>query len=59
MDEKISFVDNSKFGNRLHLYEVGIHNIKDKSEFTEVEIEQIAQSIKEKFIKELTNKNLR
>lgn len=53
MDEKISLIDKGKCSDRLHLYEIGIHNMKDKKDFSEDEIELITQTIKEKFIDEL------
>ena len=50
MDEKISLIDKGTHGGRLHVYEVGIHNMKDKKIFSEDDIEQISQTIKEMFI---------
>lgn len=54
MDELISLIDKGTHGGRLHIYEVGIHNMKDKEYFSEDNIEQIAQTIKEKIIEEMT-----
>lgn len=54
MEEKISLIDKGKVSSRIHLYEIGLHNIMDKEIFTEDEIEHIAQTIKQKFIEELS-----
>lgn len=52
MDEKISLIDKGHYA-RLHVYEIGIHNMKDKEIFSDDDIEQISQKIKEQFIETL------
>lgn len=54
-DVVISLIDKGEISQRLHLYEVGIHNRIDKNSFTDDEIENISQKIKEEFIKILKN----
>lgn len=56
MDELISLIDKGKHGGRLHLYEIGIHNMKDKEFFSQDDIEKISQQIKEMFIKKLNER---
>lgn len=55
MNEKISIIDQGYISSRYHLYHIGIHNMIDKISYTDDEIEQICQCIKEKLIEELKN----
>jgi len=55
MDELVSIIDDGTFGGSLHIYRVGIHNMKDKEVYSDEDIENISQNIKEKFIKILKN----
>jgi len=53
MDELISIIDKGQLSQKIHLYHVGIHNMLLKEKFSDEDIENIAQKIKELFIKEL------
>lgn len=55
MNELISIINQGKISHRCHAFQIGIHNMLDKEKYTDDEIENIAQNIKEKLIKELKN----
>jgi len=56
MDELISIIDDGKMGDKLTIYRVGIMNMVDKEVYSDEDIENISQNIKERFIEILTNK---
>ena len=53
MDELVGVSDKGQISQKCHLYEVGIHNMLMKEKFSDEEIENISQRVKEKIIAEL------
>lgn len=56
MTELISIIDEGQLSQKIHKYSVGIHNMELKEGYSDEEIEEISQEIKDKFIK-LLKKN--
>jgi len=56
MKELISIIDKGQLSQKIHIYDVGIHNVKLKENYTDDEIEEIVEEIKESF-REILKKN--
>jgi hypothetical protein len=56
MTELISVIDEGHLSQKIHKYSVGIHNMKLKEKYSDEEIEEICEEIKNRFIRLLKKK---
>jgi len=51
MTELISVIDEGQISQKIKKYSVGIHNMEIKEKYSDEEIEDIAEEIKNRFLK--------